>query len=30
VVTCFVAIGIVTVAYTQLFLAFFPEVNFGG
>jgi phospholipid/cholesterol/gamma-HCH transport system permease protein len=30
VVTCFVAIGIVTVAYTQLFQAFFPEVNFGG
>ena len=30
VVTCFVVIGIVTVAYTQLFLAFFPEVNFGG
>jgi phospholipid/cholesterol/gamma-HCH transport system permease protein len=30
VVTCFVVIGIVTVAYTQLFQAFFPEVNFGG
>ena len=30
VVTCFVAIGIVTVVYTQLFQAFFPEVNFGG
>ena len=30
VVTCFVVIGIVTVVYTQLFQAFFPEVNFGG
>ncbi|MBI5106584.1 MAG: ABC transporter permease [Solirubrobacterales bacterium] len=30
VVSCFVVIGIVTVAYTQLFQAFFPEVNFGG
>jgi len=30
VVTCFVVIGIVTIAYTQLFQAFFPEVNFGG
>jgi phospholipid/cholesterol/gamma-HCH transport system permease protein len=30
VVTSLVAIGIVTVVYTQLFQAFFPEVNFGG
>jgi phospholipid/cholesterol/gamma-HCH transport system permease protein len=30
VVSCLVAIGIVTVVYTQLFQAFFPEVNFGG
>jgi len=30
VVSSLVAIGIVTVVYTQLFQAFFPEVNFGG
>ncbi|MEA2348880.1 MAG: phospholipid/cholesterol/gamma-HCH transport system permease protein [Thermoleophilaceae bacterium] len=30
VVSCLVVIGIVTVVYTQLFQAFFPEVNFGG
>ncbi|MDQ3572501.1 MAG: ABC transporter permease [Actinomycetota bacterium] len=30
VVSALVAIGIVTVVYTQLFQAFFPEVNFGG
>jgi phospholipid/cholesterol/gamma-HCH transport system permease protein len=30
VVTSLVAIGIVTVVYTQLFQAFYPEVNFGG
>jgi len=30
VVSNLVAIGIVTVVYTQLFQAFFPEVNFGG
>ncbi len=30
VVACLVVIGIVTVVYTQLFQAFFPEVNFGG
>jgi phospholipid/cholesterol/gamma-HCH transport system permease protein len=30
VVACLVAIGIVTVVYTQLFQALFPEVNFGG
>jgi phospholipid/cholesterol/gamma-HCH transport system permease protein len=30
VVSCLVAIGIVTVVYTQLFQAFYPEVNFGG
>lgn len=29
VVSCLVATGIVTVVYTQLFQAFFPEVNFG-
>ena len=30
VVSSLVAIGIVTVVYTTLFQAFFPEVNFGG
>ena len=30
VVSCLVVIGIVTVVYTQLFQAFYPEVNFGG
>ena len=30
VVACLVVIGVVTVVYTQLFQAFFPEVNFGG
>ncbi len=30
VVSSLVAIGLVTVVYTQLFQAFFPEVNFGG
>lgn len=30
VVTCFVVIGVVTIAYSQLFQALFPEVNFGG
>lgn len=30
VVACLVVIGIVTVVYTQLFQALFPEVNFGG
>lgn len=30
VVTSLVAIGIVTVVYTQLFQALYPEVNFGG
>ena len=30
VVACLVVIGVVTLVYTQLFQAFFPEVNFGG
>ncbi len=30
VVSCLVVIGVVTVVYTLLFQAFFPEVNYGG
>jgi phospholipid/cholesterol/gamma-HCH transport system permease protein len=30
VVSCLVVIGIVTIVYTQLFQALYPEVNFGG